>query len=174
MKTTVSLLLLVAFLALPLTGYCQEDERLYGQAVVASRSGDRDNAFMNLHALIGQFPESRHREAVLFSLGEYYYGISDYTDALMSFGLLLKEFPQTKGRIFCLGYLLEMAKKQGKNDQAQELEGDIAKSRRIILIFKNSKSYTLRSMFGTAYKAVYRIDTVELYANGELFSKVSF
>jgi hypothetical protein len=174
MKTTVSLLLLAAFLALPLAGYCQEEDRLYGQAVDAARAGDSYTLFFSLHSLMGQYPDTRHKEAALFGLGEYYFGISDYADASNSFRVLLEEFPETKSRIFCLGYLLEMAKRQGRKDQAAELEQAIANSRRVILIFKKSKAYTWRSMSRTAYKAVYSIDTVELYANGELFSKVSF
>jgi hypothetical protein len=174
MRTYFSLLLLI-FCVIPL-GICrgEEDERIMARAVDSISTGDADSAFMSLHALVSGYPSSPHAEGALFAIGEYYYSINDFKDANRSFLGVLKKYPAAKTQVFCYSYLLEIAKRDKKEELMKSLEHAIIDSKRLIFLFTESKEFTYTSVFGKVYKAVYYIDKVNIYKDGVLLTSVSY
>jgi hypothetical protein len=175
MRACLRLLTLVVFFVAPAyPGWCQEDEKIFDRAVESAREGDADSAFMSLHTLVSSYPDSPHAQDALFSIGAYYFDIGDLQDASRTFFNILKEYPAFRARLFCYAYLLEIAKKGKKDSQIKALEYGLIDARRLIFVFTESKEYSYTSITGTAYKAVYRIDKVDIYAHGTLFTSVSY
>jgi len=155
-------------------GYCQESQEIYHEGVQAARAGDLDYAFMYFQSLVKEYPESRYGNDALFAMGEYYFIKGDYPDANGVFIKLINDYPDSKGEIFALVYLLKIAESRGNEDLAQDLKDKIATSKRLVLLFKDSKEYKYKSPLSKAYKAVYYIDKVHFYLDGELFAQISY
>ena len=147
---------------------------LYEEGVKAAKSGNLDKAFMNFRALIREYPKSRFRENALFGLGEYYFHIADYHDASLIFIQLIDSYPDSESKIFSLVYLLEIAKKQQSQDLIEKLEKDILTFKQHSFIFKDFKKYSYSSPLAKKYKAVYFIDKIEFYIDGELFTTTRY
>lgn len=164
----------VFVLALPFTGNCEEDEKILARAVDLAAAGDRDAAFMSLHALVSVCPGSPRVPAALFSMGEYYFATGNLRDAAHAFFTILKQYPGEESIVFCYAYLLEISRKQKKDSQVKALTRALANARRLVFVFADSKEVAYTSVLGTAYKAVYYMDKVDIYAHGEVFTSVSY
>jgi outer membrane protein assembly factor BamD (BamD/ComL family) len=175
MRNYLSIFVLCLCILLPLaSARCQEDEKIYDRATEYVKSGDTNSAFMSLHALVTAYPASGHARDSLFSLGEYYYRVNDLRDAQANFFRMVKQYPDSPAAIFCYAYLLDISKKEKKDGQAKAFERLLIDSQRLIFLFSESKQFTYTSVFGVTYKAVYYIDKVEIYADGTLFTSVSY
>jgi len=146
----------------------------YEEGIRAAKSGNLDKAFMSFRALIREHPKSKLKEKALFGLGEYYFHIVDYYDASLMFTRLINDYPNSKSRIFCLAYLLEIAKKQQNQDLIEKLEKHILTFQQHSFIFRDYKEYVYSSPFSKKYKAVYFIDKIEFYVDGELFTTIRY
>ncbi|MGE5308207.1 MAG: outer membrane protein assembly factor BamD [Deltaproteobacteria bacterium] len=167
---------IIAVLAviLPLTaGFCQEDKKIFNRGVDYVAEGDINAAFMTFHTLVSSYPGSSYTEQAMFAMGEYYYGVGDYRDATNAFWGLLNQFPDSDSKVFCLAYLLEMARKE-KKPTVQSFEQALSDSQRLIFLFKDSKELKYGSIFSKAYKAVYHIDKLEIFVDDTLFTSVAY
>lgn len=168
------LVILVLFFLFCPAVYSQDSNEIYREGIEAARAGDLDYAFMYFQALVREYPESRHGQDALFAVGEYYFKMADYADANNVFIKLINTYPDSRGEIFALAYLLKIAESQDKADLAQDLAEEIITSKRLILLFKDSKEYKYKSPLRKAYKAVYYMDKVNFYLDGELFVQISY
>ena len=174
MKCRIFLALLTFILFASGLAQAQEEARLRAMAVDAAQSGDMDSAFMHFRSLITNYPHSRYREKALFAVAEYYFVRADYYDAAPAFMSFVNEYPRAKGTIFALAYLLSIARIQGKESIAQDLEKQIVTSRQQVFLFKDSKNYTYTSPLCRRHALVHSIDKLEFYADGTLFAYISY
>jgi hypothetical protein len=154
--------------------YAQDSKEMYYKAIEAVKSKDSDSAFMYFQLLLKDYPESKYKEDALFATGEYYFAIGDYRDAKSAFLQLITDYPDSKGRLFALVYLLKMAEKQAKESLVENLENRIVTFKQQIFLFKDYKEYKYKSPFSKKYKVIYSIDKVQFYLDGELFAQISY
>ncbi|MBI5416304.1 MAG: tetratricopeptide repeat protein [Candidatus Omnitrophica bacterium] len=159
---------------MPAAGHAGVEDQLYKKAQAAAKAGQTDFAFMYYNQLDREYPRSRYRDQILFAEGEYYYQMPGYAQASRLFQALLKDYPDSDGKLFALVYLYKMA--EAGRDQAalEEARKEILTLRQVGLIFKESREYKYRSASYQDYRAVFRIDKVEFYKGGELFATVSY
>ena len=165
-----------AFLiSLPIdSAYPQRGRGLYYKGVEAARFGDKDFAFMYFRMFLRRQLKSEAASGALFSLGEYYFGVSDYRDATKAFSQFITSYPTSEAKLFALAYLLEVARNKGDQDLAAELTKEIVASKQLSLLFSEFKEHTYISSFSREYKAIFFIDKVEIYIDEEFFSKISY
>ena len=156
------------------SGNAQEERQLYSMAASAVKSGDLDTAFMHFRSLLENYPESKYRENPLFAIGEYYYLIADYSDAVKTFISFISDYPDSKGRQFALAYLLKIAQIRGEESLVKSLEEKIVTLRQLTLLFSDFKEYKYRSSLLKEHRVIYYIDKVEFYVDKELFAKISY
>jgi len=166
-------IILLIFLSWNLVN-AQEEAELYSMAASAVRSKDFNTAFMHFRLLLENYPESKYREKVLFALGEYYFLVGDYSDAVGAFVSFINDYPNSKGRQFALVYLLKIAQSRGEESLAKTLEEKIITFRQLTLLFSNFKEYRYRSPLRRQHKVIYYIDKVEFYVDKEFFAKISY
>ncbi|MDP8253026.1 MAG: hypothetical protein P9X27_01325 [Candidatus Kaelpia aquatica] len=138
------------------------------------KKGWLDFAFSDLHFLVALYPESKHYESSLFALGEYYYNIEAYHDALKNFNEILKINSESKAKIFIKAYLVEITKKRGDSDEVNKLKKEIVTSKQLSLLFRDFKEYSYVSVLEKEYKAVYYIDKIEFFIDEKLFSEIYY
>ena len=156
---------------LPLT---HDDAWLYNSGIREYGKNNRPFAFLFLHSLVNGYPGSRYLENSLFAIGVYHFQDQNFADAAKSFSALLDEFPDSQSTVFAMAYLLKIAQRRDASDLTAGLEKAIATFHKLSLVFRDSKEFTYLSAFGNKYKAVYYIDKVEFYKDGELFAQVSY
>jgi len=174
MKNKIPLILiLLALLPLNLKlSFGQVDEYILAQE--ALKSQDKQFAFMNFRYIAENYPNSRLREKALFATGEYYFLTSDYKDAFKAFEDFLNDYPDSKMKPFALFYIFSIANNTGKEDFAKEMEQQVINWERVILIFKESKEYKLKSPLGINYRLAHYIDRLEFYIDGKLQARISY
>jgi len=174
-RSFYSLFLLVLFISLlPGQVFADNADDVFISAKQSIEKEQLDFAFLDLHSLVSLYPESKHYESSLFSLGEYYYNIEAYHSALKSFNEILKIDPESKARIFIKMYLMKIAKNKGDSDRVNELKKEIVAHEQLSLLFRDFKEYSYVSAFMREYKAVYYIDKIEFFIDEKLFSEIYY
>jgi len=166
--------LIIFLLVFTLEGYAGEDKRLYSEAVRAARKGKDDFAFMKFNLILEMHPKSKLLERALFATGEYYFQIRNYYDASVTFKKFVLDYPNSKAKLFALVYLLEIARKLEKERLINAIEKEIVTFWQVSLFFRNYKTYKYTSPFSKRYKALYFIDRVEFYIDGQFLTKAFF
>jgi TolA-binding protein len=163
-------------LALSFSGtvFAQNEGWLYGSAIKESRAGNKEFAFLQLFSLVRTYPGSKYLENALFAIGEYHFQNNNSIDASDVFSQILEKFPDSKSTVFAMAYLLRIAQDRDAGELAENLEKAIATFHKLSLVFRNSKEFIYKTAFGSKYRAVYYIDKVEIYKDGELFAQVSY
>jgi outer membrane protein assembly factor BamD (BamD/ComL family) len=154
--------------------YAESDSALYSEAIKLAKSGQRDIAFVRFSAILERHAGSEYTEEALFGAAEYYYSIGDRRDALKLLRQLVTNYPDSRARLFALGYLFKLSTERQKVDLARKLKKEIITFKQQSLLFRVFKNYQYRSPLNRLYKAVYYIDRTEFYVDGELFAKISF
>jgi outer membrane protein assembly factor BamD (BamD/ComL family) len=149
-------------------------EEEYSQAQNAVKSGDKEFAFMHFLSVLKNNPESKHRQEALFATAEYFLLVSDYGDAFNALEEFLEEYPYSEMRTFTLLYLLKIARIWQDAQLAKDIQKQIIDAKRIILLFKNTQEYTLKSPLGINYKLIYYIDRLEFYLDGKLQTQIYY
>jgi len=170
-KLWIPVLLIIFFCN---TGYAQDSKEMYYQGIEAAKSNDLDSAFLYFESLLANPPESKYRQDALFATGEYYFLIGDYRDANRSFVQLISNYPDFKGKLFALAYLLKIAQGQSNEAAVKNLENKIVTFKQLIFLFKYSKEYKYKSPLCKKYKVIYYIDKVQFYLDEELFAQISY
>jgi len=151
-----------------------EEGRLYSDAISAAKQKDYDIAFANLHTLVNTFPHTKLMDRALFALGEYYFSEGDYYDAEHIFKHFAHDYPKSRGYLFAMAYLREIARLKGLDSEAAEFNKDIISFMQVSLLFRDYKTYKYISPMHKRYKAVYFIDKVEFYRDDKQFSVLSY
>jgi hypothetical protein len=146
----------------------------YSQAQNAVKSGNQEFAFINFRSVLKNNPKPNHREKALFATAEYFFLVSDYSDAFSSLQEFLQDYPYSKMRTFALFYLLKISQIWQEEQLAKDIEKQIINSKRVILLFKDTREYKLKSPLGINYKLIYYIDRLEFYSNGKLQTQIYY
>lgn len=156
------------------TGNSQEDRNLYYRGIQAARKGEIDSAFMAFYRLLNDFPDSKFHQQALFGAGEYYFSIGDYYDASRMFNQFVKNYSEAEARLYAIAYLIKMAEKEGKENELEKLRKGLIGSQQVSLLFRDFKEHNYTSALNKNYKALNFIDKIEIYIDGELFTKISY
>lgn len=168
-------ILLGLLLLVPLQTVCAaEDAELFGDGCAAGRAGEYSAAYVYFSQIIVLHPDSKYMERALFSFGETNYAMKNYREAADAFSKSAKDHPDSKAKVFALAYLVRLSRQAEKEDLAKAWGKEIVASERLSLIFRDSKEYNFRSSLGKRYKAVYFIDKVEFYVDGQELATISY
>lgn len=146
----------------------------YYQALKTARHGDLDAAFMYLRAALAASEDSPYHEHILFAIAEYYFLNGAYADAAKAFSQFLERYPDSKTRVFAFVYLMKIAERENRQTLRKQLEREIVTLRQLSLLFRDYQEYVYRSPLNHSLKAVYYIDRVEFYADGDPFAKILY
>jgi len=166
-----AIILIITLLIPPSLSFAQSD---YSLARQLANNGDKDFAFINFVSASENEANPKLKEKALFATGEYYFLNSDYTEAFNTFNNFLNDYPDSKLKPFALFYIMEIAKSAGENDLAKKIETHIINLDRIILLFKRSKEYKVRSPLGSNYRLVRYIDRLEFYSDGKIQAQIFY
>ncbi|MBN1913725.1 MAG: hypothetical protein JW788_04925 [Candidatus Omnitrophica bacterium] len=155
-------------------GYASEDSDEYLAARNNMRSGKSDFAFMHLISITRSKAKSRYQERALFETGEYYFRRADYYDASRVLKKLIESYPDSKIRPFALFYLLKIAQYQNNKALTEAVKNEIINYKQVVLVFKDTKEFRFRSIFGKRYRLIYHIDKIELFEDEKLFAQISY
>ena len=161
---------------LGLTALCwanpQETEELMREAQGAAQAGETNLAFIYYHTIWQNDPESVYKDQVLFALGEYYYLTSNYDEAERFFRQYLLQAEDSSGAIFARAYLFKFAEMKNDREAMGQFIGEILGSRQHTFTFRSHKEDQFHSPLGQTHKAVYAIDQVKFYSEGDLIVTV--
>lgn len=174
MKNKVFWLFLLFIFSVFNAASAQNEGQLYSKAVREARSGNRDAAFMYFRALLADHPDSKYTEKALFATGEYYFSVNDNSDAFRAFTRYIDDYPDSQATAFALMYLLKIAEQQRQESFSKDIEMMIVTLKRLSFLFRESKEYRYQSPLCRKYRAVYYIDKVEFFIDGEFFAKISY
>ncbi len=168
--------IIIAFFSLPVYVCAQPDRDMYYAGVRAAKRGELDFAFINFHALVSAYPDSKLFEDALFSVGEYYYDHKDYADAYSTFSLFIEKYSSRRVKPFAFAYLIKLIsiQEKEKKELIPYLQKGIVSFRQYSLVFRDFKEYKYISGLNKKYRADYYIDHVEIYVNGRPFLSFSF
>ncbi len=124
--------------------------------------------------ILRDHPKSSYAEDALYAQAEYYAFLPDYKQAVKLFNRLMQEYPNSKTKLFTLGHLLRIAEIQNDAQRIQGLQREIMTFKQVSFVFRDFKEFKYISPFSGKYSAIFRIDAVEFFLEGELFAKVSF
>jgi outer membrane protein assembly factor BamD (BamD/ComL family) len=173
MKNKIVLLIFfIFFFSFGLEQVTGEEE--YSRAKSAVKSGDQEFAFMHFLTVLKENPNSKHREEALFATAEYFFLISDYSDAFSELKEFIEDYPNSKIRTFALLYLLKISQIWREDQLARDIEKQIINSKRVVLLFKNTQEYKFKSPLGINYKLIYYIDRLEFYWDGKLQTQIYY
>lgn len=154
--------------------YAKGPKGIYLSGVKATRSGNSNFALFDFRQIIKEFPNSKFAEPALFMIGENYFAMSNYYDANKAFQKHIELYPDSKRKLFSLVYLLKLARIYKKESLIKDLEKEIISFYQLSFLFRDFKTYEHKSPSYKKYKAVYYIDKVEFYIDGEQFEKIPF
>ena len=149
-------------------------ESISRKAEKSARKGQVDFAFMRYRSLLSSNPKVSFRRRALFAMGEYYYMMSDHKNATKYFNEYLKVAKNEEAILFASVYLFDLAKKNRDVRDAERLENEIKLAKRNSFIFDESKEYSYWSPLNRMHKAVYNIDEIRIYVEGENIASIVF
>ena len=158
----------------PCAGWGKEDRIIHRLARQQARTDRKDFAFMYFRSLLREHPDSRYADFALFGQGEYFFELPNYKLATESFESYVDQYPDAKGKLFALAYLLKMARTQGQIQRVKDLEKEIISVKQLGLVFSDYKEYTYRTPLNREFKTVFHIDRIEFYVGGKLFEKITY
>jgi tetratricopeptide (TPR) repeat protein len=147
---------------------------MFYKGLRAVRSGQLDAAFMRFRSFLQSYPKSKLAPDTIFALGEYYNFTNNPKMAAVYFTRFLHQYPEHQAKIFACAYLLDMAKMSKRPEAVEFLEREIVTTYNLSLVFSKYKQYTYKSPFNKKYKALYYMDSVQMYVNDDLFTKISY
>lgn len=151
-----------------------DDKSDFQRALRYARNGQIDFAFMKFRAVLQDTSDMESRQAALFASGEYYYLNLDYHNAIEAFQAYLRISKDINGRLFAMVYLWRIYQRIQDQKQSQEMEGEILRLRRNSYIFETTKDYQFKSPMNRSHRAVYSIDRIEFFIEGDAIAKIVY
>src|SRR3989338_1022446 len=170
-RVALQLLLVLCFMAPPVFA---GEAQVYLQAIQAAKANSKDFAYMYYRALLRDYPNTKYREPALFAHGEYYSLLPDYDQSASAFQAFIQEFPDSKGKLFAWVHLLKIAQIQKDEALTKGLEKEIINFKQLSLVFRDFQEYRYQSSLGRKYRAVFQIDKIEFYVQGEMFAQIRY
>ena len=168
------LTLVVYLFLIPALAFSEEDELLLKRGRHFAKAHQLEFAYMQFRDIVFNYPNSRFREDAFFATGEYFSIVSDDPEAFQIFMQFVSEYPDSKRKIFALGYLSKIAQKEKNETLAEKLKTDIVTLQRVALIFKNSKEYKYLSPLNKQYRAIIQIDKITISCDGQILAEISY
>lgn len=156
------------------SAFALNDRQIYRSARQYALQGWRDFAFMEYRKIIHGFPDSRHRPDALFAAAEYYYWAKDYPRAKEQFTAYLEDPRDPVKSLFATAYLYRIAGRDGNTAAVSGFIKDIITFQRQAFVFTSRKESPFVSPLGRECKAVYEIDRIQFFIEGELFAEINF
>lgn len=153
-------------------GYASEVSDDYARACSAARRKDLAAAFMHFRPVAAS--ASPYREPALFAVGEYYFLRNMDAEAVASLSAVVREFPDSRYRVFALWYLKILAERFQLDDLARKYQEHIVMMRQHSFLFKKSKEWSVLSPLYRKLRIVYYIDKVEFFADGKLCAVIAY
>lgn len=157
--------------------YSQTIKHHYGKAIRSAKHKQYDFAFMELRALIRDFPENSYTKDAIFAIGEYFYLNKMYGDAIGIFRGYVEKYPQSDGAIFAKVYLLKIMEDIKNPTPEEKIAMDNIKmdifSEPLFLLFSEYKEGSYKSVFQNCFRVRHYIDRIEVYRNNEIFITIT-
>ena len=144
------------------------------EARKAAQTGQIDFAFMNYRSLLREQPESSDKLQALFAMGEYYFLQTDFLQAELFFKEYLQGSRDPNGCLFAKFYLWKMAGAGHDKYLTSQLVKELKMPKAHTFIFRDSEEYIYKSPLNRKHLAVYFIDKIEFYVEGNLLAQVSY
>jgi outer membrane protein assembly factor BamD (BamD/ComL family) len=167
-------LLILAILLPGAVVFAGGDTELYQQAQSSVRRGNVDFAYMQMRNILRDYPKSRYREQAMFGMGEYHYLIPQYKQAEAMFNQYLDNFSDSKGTLFALCLLHQIAEFESDAAKAADLKNRIIKYKQVSLIFREYQEYKFVSPLNRTYRAVFHIDRIDFFAGDKPLATISY
>ena len=113
-------------------------------------------------------------ERLIPGYGEYYFLLPDYDQSASAFQTFVQEFPDSNGKLFAWVHLLKIAQIQKDEALTKNLEKEIINFKQLSLVFRDFQEYRYQSSLGRKYRAVFQIDKIEFYVQGEMFAQIRY
>ena len=174
MKHVLITVLITTLLAWPSPySYASNETILYKNAQKAIKNNQRDFTYMQYRALLSDYPQSKYKSKALLAIGEYLLSIDHYEDSKAQFEAAVKANPVNDSNLFVLSCRYHIAKML-HSTQEETLRIEIINQHRLSLIFRNSKEIHFQTPLGSEFKAIFKIDEIEFYLEGEQFEEILF
>lgn len=155
-----------------LLAYAGESGYFFAKAKEAARTGQLDAAFMNYRFLLINDPDFKLRHLALFANGEYNFLMSSYAEATSLFKDYLETKTDDQSKLFALAYLYKMAEIKKEKDLFQKWQKQIVALKQHLFLFQEAKEYLYQSPLLRAHRAVFSIDKIEFFIEGDLFAQI--
>ena len=150
------------------------DTELYHHIQTSVRRGNLDFAYMQMRNILRDYPHSRYRDQAMFGMGEYHFLIPQYKQAEAMFNQYLDNFPDSKGTLFALCLLHQIAEFQSDAAKALDLKNRIIKYKQVSLIFREFQEYKFVSPLNRTYRAVFHIDRIDFFVGDKPLATISY
>lgn len=136
------------------------------------RRENADFAFMQLASYLREHPESAHVLDIRFALGEYYFQIRNYNDAIDELQYCIQSHPPDRNAVFAYAILYKIV--SGYQDDPETLQKLKERffSKSLFLVFSESKTKSYTSILNNRYDIVDYVDKIEVFKNNEAFLEV--
>ncbi len=152
-----------------------EAMRYFQKARRFAVSGELDFAFMNYKAALQEDLKGKFASRALFAMGEYAFCQGMKDKAREYFRRYLRtEDAESNGRLFALAYLLRMARDTEDRAEAREIAIRILSLKRQGFLFQDQKVYRYKSPLRRDHEAVYTIDEIDIFIEGDAFEKIAY
>ncbi len=154
--------------------WAQDISEVYAKAAQAAKSGQMEFAFLYYQEILTSDAEPKLKTEALFANGEYFFGLNSFREAHEYFEQYWAADGNLSGRLFALAYLLKIAQQKNRAELIDSLEREIINFEKQSFIFRNYKEYDYQSPLNRRHKAVYFIDRIVIFVEGEEFVKITF
>lgn len=166
-------ILLVSAILTP-QAFAGDDAIIFKKGQAFARQQKLDFAYMKFRDIVLHHPRSPLHERSLFATGEYFYIIANFAEAAKIFSDFVELYPESKLKIFALGYLYDIASKNNDTELTEKLKTDIITRQQVALVFRNAKEYTYKSPLYRQYHGLIQIDKITISCDGQALAEISY
>jgi outer membrane protein assembly factor BamD (BamD/ComL family) len=140
-----------------------------------------DFAFLHFKAILDDNPNSAYAPQAAFAVGEYYFDVADYYNAIKTLYMYIHQYPKDRGVIFAKLILYKIISSVQKETIVGVEEDTLIKeirkdlfSQPLFLIFYDKKlPRSYQSLFRNSYTVYDYVDKIKVLRNGKSFLELS-
>ncbi len=137
------------------------------------RYENADFSFVKLRDYLREHPGSRHRPEIMFAMGEYYFQIKNYHDAVEELARYINEYPEDKNAVFAQAILYKILLEYTDEPQLLEKLKEDFFCAPLFFVFSDAKTKYYKSILNNSYKIIDYVDRIEVFKNEESFLKIT-
>ncbi len=164
MKKNDFLILLLIFASLSCSAILDPK---YSQIREDVKAGQDDFAFLKLKEYAEENPKSPRLREIEFAIGEYYFQVHDYRNAIVQLSDYISKYPDAQNTIFAQAMVYRALDKYTDEPALTQRLKEKLFAKPVFLIFTASKNKTYKSILGNTYETVDYVDKIEVFKNGE-------